>query len=125
MALYVSGLCDLVRATCAAGWITSYAGLAEAGVPGNSWCHFAIPGLYRFLDLPDVACLSVPRALFLLGLDNDPVFPAHSHGTFDRIRTVYENAEHGDDFSWQIYSGEPRFSAQMLADTLHWFQRWL
>jgi len=124
LALYVSGLCDLVRVTCAGGWVTTFAGLVEEGVPGPSWGHFAVPGLYNFLDLSDIACLTVPRALFLMGHRKSPLFPADG-AVFAKVRKVYEMAGKGDDFLAQAYPGEPRFNAQMLADTIRWFQRWL
>ena len=126
MAIYVSGLCDLIRVTCAAGWVTTLGRLIESGVPGSQWTHFAVPGLYNFLDLPDVACLTVPRALCLMALEKDPVFPGdRADETFDNIRKVYQMADKGDDFLSRVYRGQPRFTSRMLADALHWFERWL
>ena len=126
LAVYVSGLCDLIRATSAAGWVTTMAGLVESGVPGPGWSHFAVPGLYNFLDLPDVACLTVPRALFLMAMEGEPVFPAAGgEEAFRKIRKVYEMAGHGDDFARQTYPGEARVTRQMIDDATRWFQRWL
>jgi len=126
LAVYLSGLCDLIRVTCAAGWVTSFADVIEAGVPGTAWCHFTVPGLYNFLDLPDVACLTVPRALSLMALQDDPVFPGSgAEKAFARVRKVFEMAGKADDFLSQTYPGEPRFNRQMLADSCRWFERWL
>jgi dienelactone hydrolase len=126
MAIYVTGLYDLVRATCAAGWVTSLGNLVRDGVPGTEWCHYAVPGLHNFLDLPDIACMTVPRALFLMAMEKDPIFPgARAANAFDRIRQVYRDADQGDDFFAQTYAGSAAFTPQMLSDTLRWFQRWL
>ena len=126
LAVCLSGLCDLIRVTCAAGWVTSFADVVESGVPGTAWCHFAVPGLYNFLDLPDIACLSVPRALFLMAMQNDPFFPGSgAEKAFAKARKVYEMAGKADDFLSQTYSGEPRFTRQMLTDSCRWLQRWL
>ena len=116
----------MVRVTCAAGWVTTLAGIVESGVPGAGWCHFAVPGLYNFLDLPDIACLTVPRALQLMALKNEPFFPGFdADDAFKKVRKVYEMAEKADDFFSQTYSGKSCFTSQMFADTLRWFKRWL
>ncbi len=126
MAVFLSGLCDLIRVTCAAGWVTTFAGTVESGVPGSGWCHYAIPGLYNFLDLSDIACLSVPRALFLMGFEGDPLFGgARAAASFANIRRVYSMADCGDDFLSQTYPGPPRFARQNLSDALRWFERWI
>ena len=126
LAVCLSGLCDLIRVTCAAGWVTTLAGLVESGVPGSGWCHFAVPGLYNFLDLPDIACLSVPRALCLMALASEPAFPAAAAGeAFAKVRKVYEMADNSDDFLSQTYADEPRFTRTMLTEALRWFERWL
>lgn len=124
MAVFLSGLCDLIRASCAAGWVTTFASVVECGVSGCGWCHYAVPGLYNFLDLPDIACLSIPRALFLMSFEGDPLFGG-SRASFANVRKVYEMAECGDGFLSQTYPGPPRFTRQNLGDALRWFQRWL
>jgi len=126
LAVFLSGLCDLLRVTCAAGWVTTFAAMIETGVPGQGWCHYAVPGLYNFLDLPDVACLSVPRALSLIAFDSDPSFPSSvADAAFARVREVYEKADHGVDFLPQVHRGASAFTRDMLDDALRWFRRWL
>jgi len=126
LAVYLSGLCDLIRVTCAGGWVTTFANLIESGLPGNDWCEFVVPGLYNFLDLPDVACLTVPRALSLMAYEGDGVFPGSGAAdAFARVHKVFEMADRGDDIRSQTYPGSPRFTRTMLGDSLRWFQRWL
>lgn len=126
LAMYLSGLCDLVRVTCAAGWVTTFAGLVESGVPGGGWAHFVVPGLYNFLDLPDMACLTVPRSLSLMAIGDDPYFPgAGADGAFKKVRKVFQMAGRDGEFSSKVYGGESSFTHDMLADSLRWFERWL
>jgi len=126
LAVHLSGLCDLIRVTCAAGWVTTFAGLIEAGVPGGDWAHFAVPGLYNFLDLPDIACLTVPRSLSLMALGDDPAFPgAGAGGAFKNVRKVFQMAGCDGEFSSEVYTGESSFTREMLADCFRWFERWL
>jgi len=125
LAVYLSGLCDLIRVTSAAGWVTTLAGMVENGVPGTGWCQYAIPGLYNFLDLPDIACLTVPRALLLMSFEDDPLFGPGAADAANNVRQVFEKADKGDDFLAQAYPGEQRFTRHMLDDTLRWLERWL
>jgi dienelactone hydrolase len=125
LAMFLGGLYDLVRVTCAAGWTTTFADVIEDGVPGPEWAQFAIPGFYNFMDLPDVASLTVPRALMLMSLTGDSVFPNRSaDDAFGKVRKVYEMADKADDFQSQTY-GEPAVSPNLMNDALRWFERWL
>lgn len=125
LAIYLSGLCDLVRATVAIGWVASLRGVIEAGVPGTSWMQFAVPGLYNFLDLPDVACLTIPRALMLVALADDPLFPATAaEKSFADIRKVFDDADKGVDFLGQTAPGRA-VTSDIVREALGWFERWI
>ena len=125
MALYLSGLCDLVRVTVAAGWVTSMAGLIESGVP-DGWAQFAVPGLHNFLDLPDVACLTIPRSLSLMATGKAPHFPgAGAADAFSKVRQVFQMAGRDGEFSSKVFDGATAFTRDMLTETFRWFERWL
>ncbi|MFO7899634.1 MAG: acetylxylan esterase [Planctomycetota bacterium] len=125
LALYLSGLCDLVRATVAVGWVSSLRRVVESGVPGTSWTHFAVPGLSNFLDLPDIACLTVPRALMLAALNDEPLFPAaDADRAFADVRKVYREAGKADDFLSQTSPGRA-VTPTTLREAVRWFERWI
>jgi hypothetical protein len=89
------------------------------------WSQFVIPGLYNFLDLPDIACLSVPRSLYLAAFEKEPAFPASdADDAFGRAARVYEMADHSDSFLGRKQSDAACVSRQMLAESLRWFRRW-
>lgn len=73
----VAALSDHIAATVSVCWMT---GLKEMMVPGNntlrgqSAFYMLHPGLYRHLDIPDVASIAAPRPMYVLGGELDPLF---------------------------------------------------
>jgi dienelactone hydrolase len=125
LALFLGGLYDLVRATCAAGWVTTLGDLVEHGVPGTQWSGFAVPGFYNFMDLPDIACLNIPRALMLMSLGKEQPFPSSSASeAFEKVHKVYGMAQCQDDFRGLVYP-EATVNSKAMSDALQWFKRWL
>src|SRR5215831_18720883 len=61
---YLAALDQRVRAACVTGFMSAVRPMLKAHLDTHSWVHF-LPGLHRFLDLPDVATLAAPRALMV------------------------------------------------------------
>lgn len=75
----VAALSGQVAATVSIGWMASLPGLLVPGnnqTRGQSAFWMAHPGLYRQLDLPDIAALSAPRPFWAEVAVGDPLFPA-------------------------------------------------
>jgi dienelactone hydrolase len=80
-----------------------------------------IPGILKFGDMAEVACLIAPRPLLIEGGDRDPEFPKEA---FRQGIEVLKNCYTGREkyFKWQLISGGHRFEGKGIED---WFKQWL
>ncbi|MFD0524589.1 dienelactone hydrolase family protein [Paractinoplanes durhamensis] len=126
----VAALSDDIAATVAACWMT---GLKEMMVPGNntlrgqSAFYMLHPGLYRHLDIPDVAGIAAPRPMMLMDGADDPLFtPAGVGVAYDKMRAVWDSQRAGDRLSTKIWPGLGHvFVREMQDDAFAWLDRWL
>ena len=80
-----------------------------------------IPGILKFGDMADVACLIAPRPLWLEHGQEDPEFPQEAFITGIKVlKKCYKGRE--EKLTWQIITGGHRFKGQELEE---WFKRWL
>src|SRR6185295_13282182 len=73
---------------------------------GQSAYYMLHPGLYRFLDIPDVASIAAPKPSLFFDGELDPLFtPAGVDGAFDRMRAVWESQRAGDRLTTKVWPG--------------------
>ena len=95
--------------------------MIKAHIDTHSWVHF-LPGLHRWLDLPDVASLMAPRALFVQQCAQDRLFPpAGMKESVEKIRAVYKKAGVEKKFHGRFYDAPHQFSRRMQDDAFAWF----
>jgi dienelactone hydrolase len=120
-ALYLAGLDERIAAACVAGFMSSVQPMLHRHINTHSWVHF-LPGLHRWLDLPDVASLMAPKPLLVLQCSRDALFPLA--GMQDAVRTlsaVYDKAGADDRFTGRFYDVRHIFNRQMQDDAFAWF----
>jgi dienelactone hydrolase len=105
----VAALSDHIAATVSACWMT---GLREMMVPGNntlrgqSAFYMLHPGLWRYLDIPDVASIAAPRPMFVLDGAEDPLFTAEGVGVaYRKMRAVWRSQRAGDRLVTKAWPG--------------------
>jgi dienelactone hydrolase len=120
-ALYLAGLDERIAAACVAGFMSSVQPMIHRHIDTHSWVHF-LPGLHRWLDLPDVASLMAPKPLLVLQCSRDALFPLA--GMEEAIRTlsaVYDKAGANGRFTSRFYDVRHIFNRQMQDDAFAWF----
>jgi dienelactone hydrolase len=121
--IYLSALDDRIAAGCVAGFMSTVRSMLRAHVDTHSWVHF-LPGLHRFLDLPDVASLTAPRSLLVLQCAQDRLFPAEGmRESVDRIATAFQKAGHRDRFRGTFHDVPHRFTKAMQNEAFLWFDQ--
>ncbi|GAB2590682.1 alpha/beta hydrolase family protein [Streptomyces capparidis] len=119
-----------VRAAVAVCWMTT---LKEMMVPGNntlrgqSAFHMLHPGLYRHLDIPDIASLAAPRPMMFHAGALDGLFPpAGVQAAYAKLRAVWESQGAGDRLTTRLWPDRGHvFTADMQAETFEWLDRGL
>ncbi|HHY83488.1 MAG TPA: hypothetical protein GX505_12560 [Clostridiales bacterium] len=122
---HLAALDSRIRCSVAAGWMTTYDSLLYNRLRDHTYMIY-IPGLLRYLDLPDVVSMTAPNPLFIQQCSKDMLF------TYDgmlqaclKIKEVYKLIGHTDKYSYQFYDNGHEFNAKMQEDAFDWLDKWL
>ena len=108
------------------GWMTSYASQISRHIVNTVGLTFLIPGLYRYLDLPDLAALIAPRAVLVINGSRDPLFaPNGVEAAFTKIGRCYRKAGARDRQRCRLYDAPHQFNLEMQAEAWEWIRRWV
>ena len=108
------------------GWMTSFGSQIERHVVNTIGFSFHIIGLYRYLDLPDLAALIAPRSLFVISGSQDRLFPPKGvEAAFAKINQCFRKAGVPERQQCRLYDAPHLFNLQMQADAWEWVDRWL
>src|SRR5262249_23807024 len=124
-AIYLSALDDRITAGCVVGFMSSTRPMIKAHLDTHSFVHF-LPGLHTFLDLPDVAALTAPRALLVQQCRRDRLFPrVGMEESVRRIAEAYRTAGCPDKFGGRFYDEPHRFTIAIQDEAFAWLDRHL
>jgi predicted esterase len=85
-----------------------------------------IPGLYHYLDLPDVVSMNVPGGLMIIHGTRDGLFTNEGvAAAYEKIAAVYRKAGAPERFQGTTYDGPHEFNAEMQEKAFAWLDRWL
>ena len=110
-----------IKAAVDVGWMTSYASNIRRHVLNTVGFTFHIPGLYRYLDLPDLAALIAPRSVFVINGSKDTLFPADGvEKAFRKIEACFRKAAVPDRQRCRLYDAPHQFNRAMQAEAWEW-----
>ncbi len=125
----VAALSRHIRATVAVCWMTTLKAMMVPGnntLRGQSAYYLLHPGIYRHLDIPDIASLAAPRpALFHAGA-LDGLFPqAGVTAAYEKMRAVWESRGAGDRLTTKVWPDHGHvFTADMQDEAYAWLDTW-
>ncbi len=123
--IFLSGLDERIQAACVTGFMSTLRPMIRAHVDTHSWVHY-VPGMTKYLDLPDVATLHAPKPLLVQQCTQDRLFPlAGMRASLERIGDGYAKAGAKDRFTGRFYDEPHIFTRRMQDDAIDWFDRWL
>lgn len=112
-----------IKAAVDVGWMTSYASNIRRHVVNTVGFTFHIPGLYRYLDLPDLAALIAPRSVFVINGSRDTLFPADGVDKAHRkIEACFRKAAVPDRQRCRVYDAPHQFNRAMQAEAWEWLR---
>ena len=110
-----------IKAAVDVGWMTSYASNIRRHVMNTVGFTFHIPGLYRYLDLPDLAALIAPRSVFVINGSKDGLFPADGvEKAFRKIEACFRKAGAPERQRCRLYDAPHEFNREMQAEAWEW-----
>jgi hypothetical protein len=122
---YLAALDERIRAACVAGFMSSVRPMAKAHVDSHSWVHY-LPGLHRYLDLPDVVSLAAPRALLVQQCSQDGLFPLSGmKESVQKIAAAYVKGGAAEKFSGRFYDVPHQLTKAMQEEAFAWLDRHL
>ncbi|MBM3995325.1 MAG: hypothetical protein FJ303_14405 [Planctomycetes bacterium] len=122
-ACFLAALDDRIKAACVTGFMSTFRPMIQAHVDTHSWVHF-VPGLQKYLDLPDVAVLTAPRSLMVQQCQQDRLFPLGGmRASVERIGEGFAKAGAKDRFTGRFYDEPHIFTRRMQDDAIDWLER--
>jgi dienelactone hydrolase len=122
---HLIGVDPRIRAACVVGWMTEFALQLRNHLRSHTWMAY-IPGLYRSLDLPDVAALIAPGALLVQQCSRDNLYPlAAMQAVVSKLERIYTKAGHRDRFQSTFHDVPHSFRPDMQDQAFAWLDRWL
>ncbi len=122
---YLAALDDRIQCAVLVGWMSTLRPMIKAYVNTHSFMHF-LPGLTRFLDLPDVAGCTAPRPLMVQQCERDGLYPLDGmKESLEKIAAIYRKAGAESRFEGRFYGHPHLFSVKMQEEAFDWLDRWL
>lgn len=122
MTLYLAALDPRVRKAFVSGYLY---GVDDSllHLNGNCSCNY-VPGLWRLLDMGDIASLVAPRPLLVQSCEGDHLNGARGLANVDEqldiVRGAYELVGHAEDLSHEVCPGGHHLGVAHLAEDIEW-----
>ena len=122
---HLAGLEPRIKAAVVVGWMSTYGAMLQSHLTSIGFMK-VIPGMYRYMDLPDITSMHAPGALMVINGTQDALFPPEGvHAAFDKMARVYEKAGVPERFRGITYDGPHEFNVAMQDEAFAWLERWL
>jgi dienelactone hydrolase len=122
----LAALDERIRVAVDVGWMTSFGSQIKQHVIHSIGLSFHIIGLYRYLDLPDLAALIAPRAVLVINGSQDRLFELNGvKAAFEKVARCYAKAGAPDSQTCSLYDAPHEFNLEMQAEAWRWIKRWL
>jgi dienelactone hydrolase len=106
------------------GWMTSFAAQIKKHVVHTIGLSFHIAGLYRYMDMPDLAALIAPRAVMVINGSKDSLFaPDGVRAAFGKIEACFRKAGVAERQQCRLYDTPHEFNPAMQDEAWAWIEK--
>ena len=113
-AMMLAALDDRIKATVNACWMTSMPYQLQNTIKYSIGYSILIPGMFRYMDLPDLAALAMPGAMMILGGGKDNFFNQEGvKAAYEQINKSFKKGGFEDRLYIQEYDTRHEFNRQM------------
>lgn len=125
-ACHLAALDERIRVAVVVGWMASFPRQIKKHVVNTIGHTKLVPGLYRYLDYPDVASLSLPRPLLVINGTRDGLFDLDGvKASFDKLHACYTKVGAPDRCCTCLYDTPHEFNEAMQTEAWNWLKRWI
>lgn len=125
-ACHLAALDDRIKAAVIVGWMASFPAQLRAHIRSSIGFTKLVPGLYRYLDYPDIAALAMPAALLVINGSQDTLFdPAGVQASFTKLAASYQKAGLPEKLRTRLYDRPHEFNTAMQTEAWAWLRKWL
>lgn len=123
--VFLAALDERIKCSVVAGWMSSYDSLMFDGLNVHTYMVY-IPGLARYLDLPDIAVLTAPNPLLVQQCMGEELYGnGGMQKACKQIKEVYGKLKCPDRYASRFYDNKHAFTVNMQEDAFAWLDRWL
>ncbi|MGZ8938086.1 MAG: dienelactone hydrolase family protein [Limisphaerales bacterium] len=123
---HLAALDDRIKAAVAVGWMASFPAQLQKHVRHTIGHTKVVPGLYRYLDYPDVASLAMPAALMVINGRKDSLFELGGvTKSFEKLNRCYKKAGIPERIATRMYDAPHEFNGAMQEEAWEWLRRWV
>jgi dienelactone hydrolase len=123
---HLAALDDRIKAAVVVGWMASFPAQLRKHVRNTIGHTKLVPGLYKYLDYPDVASLAMPRALMVINGKKDGLFEFGGvEACFDKLARCYKKAGIPERVATRMYDAPHEFNGAMQEEAWAWLKRWI
>jgi len=123
----IAALSEHIAAGVSVCWMATTKGLMQSGnnqTRGQSAFTMIHPGLFNFLDFPDVASVACPKPMMFQSGKQDKLFPLPViEEAYAKMRAVWESRQAGDKLETRLYDVPHLFDQRMQDDAFEWLDR--
>jgi dienelactone hydrolase len=123
---HLAALHDRIKAAVVVGWMCSFPHQLRKHVRNTIGHTKLVPGLYQYLDYPDVASLAMPAALLVINGRKDGLFDLDGvNAAFQKLAACYNKAGLSPRVRARFYDTPHEFNSEMQAEAWDWLEQWL
>ncbi len=123
---HLAALDERIKAAVVVGWMASFPRQLRRHITNTIGHTKIVPGLYRYLDYPDVASLAMPTPLLVINGSKDGLFePEGVRTSFEKLNACYKKAGAPEQIRTRMYNTPHEFNGEMQAEAWEWLKRWV
>lgn len=123
---HLAALDDRIKAAVVVGWMCSFPHQIQHHIRNTIGHTKLVPGLYKWLDYPDVAALAAPAALLVINGSKDGLFaPDGVQASFTKLAACYRKAGVESKLRTQLFDAPHEFNPRMQEEAWEWLRRWV
>jgi dienelactone hydrolase len=125
----IAAMSDIIKAGVAICWMATNEGLTSYfnnQTKGNSAFSMLHPGLFRYLDYPDVASMACPKPMLFFNGEKDKLFPIPAvKAAYSKMHRVWESQNVSDKLVTKFWPVPHEFNLEMQEEAFTWLDKQL